>query len=1017
MNGTLLCCVLAYLALPAAAHSELGPTGVPFADTSCPVQGSSMLQTKSPRMQPKTGVFESATLEEEASWEGGTGTQFYSGEKIIMHKDADVVDGGKGVRRAPNLKLTALTKHMPYGRPGGLFGETLFTRYLDGVSSAWPSWHAQTVRVRVTDDAGLPMAGVAVSWDTGEGISNGWIFPLASDRKTDSGGVAEAYWTAGSATEQRILVSIAGSNVTVTGRAGGQRVLAAAAYQTYEPPEVWDAWSVDLKVVKFPMQSYWALINMGPMYSGILPQGRVLFTTWWNNNDGQRRRTEIVDPQAADDGKFVNSTHQCHQTERGAEGDHASCVLFYNIREGHSYRLELHREFKSSPLSTDFTIFFSDLTKGIRWKVATMLYPGKHVDQKNSGGFFEMPYDDKYTCLDTPQQYGVFSNVRYRPVGSSSYTKIDRMGIGTGNGCANVWHELKDDGVHLSNGGTWVGWPPDDKEKEGVDQLWVDFVKGYSNHPTNCSDGLKNGAELGIDCGGPHCPKKCGKASTCSDGIHNGDEEYVDCGGGCEPCDRGLADQYRLVKGPRTLDQARQACSAIGGTLAVIPDRYHNRVAKKVCGESCWIGLSRSDTCRTPSCWRWANGAFLDETLFNHFGWPGTEDLYKGDFEGTQLLQKGLGEWRVVKRGGTVGATLCSTIPVVKRHAARVWRVSPEPHAWSVRATFFLDDDCKVPIGRDETIMKPSSVLDTRAWTRCAKEWQGCRCAGGYIRYGQGTDWSEAKRSSGTMKCRNDVFGDPAPGRAKHCECLLDKAGAHPTNSTPVVLDLVRGRPVGCVKFEGVVDQAAVKITVEYADSTGGPWSHAKKTCTLLKDGVTLCRPWLDSMADGDYRLQAYWDVGNCGPGADDQNVSLCGGFGPPHCPHSVQVDPSICPTKFARLVSVVGKGTYEQTEVFDGCGYYFRARYVCSFGPREDPRLLAYWDAGVCGLGTDDDQNAHWCGGIGPPRCKVRVAVEKDVCESGFAKLSSVKGKGSYEHPEVEFGCTYFYIARYHCD
>ena len=47
-----------------------------------------------------------------------------------------------------------------------------------------------------------------------------------------------------------------------------------------------------------------------------------------------------------------------------------------------------------------------------------------------------------------------------------------------------------------------------------------------------CTDGIQNGTETGIDCGGA-----CAACPTCTDGIQNGDETGVDCGGpDCEPC-------------------------------------------------------------------------------------------------------------------------------------------------------------------------------------------------------------------------------------------------------------------------------------------------------------------------------------------------------------------------------------------------------------------------------------------------------------------------------------------------
>ncbi|MCI4651300.1 M12 family metallo-peptidase [Phaeodactylibacter sp.] len=51
--------------------------------------------------------------------------------------------------------------------------------------------------------------------------------------------------------------------------------------------------------------------------------------------------------------------------------------------------------------------------------------------------------------------------------------------------------------------------------------------------PPSCEDGIQNGNETGVDCGGPDCPA----CPTCDDGIQNGDELGVDCGGpDCAPC-------------------------------------------------------------------------------------------------------------------------------------------------------------------------------------------------------------------------------------------------------------------------------------------------------------------------------------------------------------------------------------------------------------------------------------------------------------------------------------------------
>src|SRR5258708_5751809 len=76
----------------------------------------------------------------------------------------------------------------------------------------------------------------------------------------------------------------------------------------------------------------------------------------------------------------------------------------------------------------------------------------------------------------------------------------------------------------------------------------------------SCTDGIKDGNETDVDCGGPSCPpcavgKMCTRGMdcvsgscvalvcagpTCSDGIQNGLETDVDCGGGtCPTCANG----------------------------------------------------------------------------------------------------------------------------------------------------------------------------------------------------------------------------------------------------------------------------------------------------------------------------------------------------------------------------------------------------------------------------------------------------------------------------------------------
>ncbi len=98
-------------------------------------------------------------------------------------------------------------------------------------------------------------------------------------------------------------------------------------------------------------------------------------------------------------------------------------------------------------------------------------------------------------------------------------------------------------GLTLSGG---CGAPVDPTCDDGIqngDETGVDC--GGANCPAcpepTCDDGVQNGDETGVDCGGANCPD-C--PATCDDGIQNGDETGVDCGGSsCPPCSTGTCDE------------------------------------------------------------------------------------------------------------------------------------------------------------------------------------------------------------------------------------------------------------------------------------------------------------------------------------------------------------------------------------------------------------------------------------------------------------------------------------------
>ncbi|MDC0304050.1 T9SS type A sorting domain-containing protein, partial [Flavobacteriales bacterium] len=68
-----------------------------------------------------------------------------------------------------------------------------------------------------------------------------------------------------------------------------------------------------------------------------------------------------------------------------------------------------------------------------------------------------------------------------------------------------------------------------------IDDVEITGCQGAVPDPT-CTDGLQNGDEEGVDCGGASCDP----CITCTDGIQNGDETGIDCGGSfCSPCSVG----------------------------------------------------------------------------------------------------------------------------------------------------------------------------------------------------------------------------------------------------------------------------------------------------------------------------------------------------------------------------------------------------------------------------------------------------------------------------------------------
>ena len=116
-----------------------------------------------------------------------------------------------------------------------------------------------------------------------------------------------------------------------------------------------------------------------------------------------------------------------------------------------------------------------------------------------------------------------FSEDLCLPDGCYTFTINDTYGDGICCSYGNGSYSVTDASGSLASGGSFTSSEA------------TQFCLGGGPAPT-CTDGVQNGNETGVDCGGPDCAP-CVVPPTCDDGIQNGDETGVDCGGpDCAPC-------------------------------------------------------------------------------------------------------------------------------------------------------------------------------------------------------------------------------------------------------------------------------------------------------------------------------------------------------------------------------------------------------------------------------------------------------------------------------------------------
>ena len=164
---------------------------------------------------------------------------------------------------------------------------------------------------------------------------------------------------------------------------------------------------------------------------------------------------------------------------------------------------------------------------------------------------------------------------------------------------------------------------------------------GNSTTPT-CTDGIQNGDETGVDCGGTNCDP-CQVNPTCNDGIQNGDETGVDCGGSCTPCAtltycaaNGIdpSEEYISRVQLGTIDNASTAGSggyndftSISTTLSketehtiIITPSWAGSVYSE--GYSVWVDYNQDGDFDDPNEQVWSKAASQETSIIGRFTIP-----------------------------------------------------------------------------------------------------------------------------------------------------------------------------------------------------------------------------------------------------------------------------------------------------------------------------------------------------------------------------------------------------------
>lgn len=318
---------------------------------------------------------------------------------------------------ANGSSIIALTSSAGVARMGSVYSSTLYDPSIE--TTANDTHKPQQIKIQVSN-AGKPLAACKVVWTPVNGNASGWVFPLAA--KTDANGQIAAWWIAGKASAQQVRAAITladGSTreTEITGQAYPHSTRANSIHLNWSSP-VWNAFSVDVTPISWAPTTYYSAINFPGGYTGI-QTSQLLFSLWDVNG---------VSPVVIDKGMATCSNF-------GGEGTGIKCYAPYTPQANVTYRFEVEAV-ATNDGKTDYTLYFTDSSNGLRKKFATMRYQAK-VTPYGASAFVEDWYEEKASCLANTRRAAYFSNVKYRSPSTGAWSEIRKA---NGDAVYNEWH-------------------------------------------------------------------------------------------------------------------------------------------------------------------------------------------------------------------------------------------------------------------------------------------------------------------------------------------------------------------------------------------------------------------------------------------------------------------------------------------------------------------------------------------------------------------------------------------------